>query len=156
MAVRRLRLVPDPVLHEVCAPVSVFDVALASLTRDMFETMYAATGRGLAAPQVGVTQRVFVMDALWKAETPTPMLFVNPEITARSETRVVLDEGCLSLPDQIVPVARPDAVDLRWQDLDGAWHAQQFTGFEAACVQHEIDHLDGILITEKPACPDPM
>jgi len=84
------------------------------------------------------------------------MLFVNPEITARSETRVVLDEGCLSLPDQIVPVARPDAVDLRWQDLDGAWHAQQFTGFEAACVQHEIDHLDGILITEKPACPDPM
>lgn len=151
MAVRRLRLIPDPVLQTVCTPVTSFDDALAALTRDMFETMYAATGRGLAAPQVGQTQRVFVMDALWKQADPTPMLFVNPEIVSRSAQMAVLEEGCLSIPDVLVRVARPDEVSLRWQDLDGVWQTQSFTGFEAACVQHEMDHLDGVLMTDKTA-----
>jgi len=151
MAVRQVRLVPDPVLRKVCAPVTVFDADLAALATDMLDTMYAATGRGLAAPQVGVTCRMFVMDATWKAGTPTPMIFVNPEILTRSDVWVTLAEGCLSLPGDLTDVRRPDAVGLRWQGLDGAWASAEFTGFEAACTQHEIDHLDGILIMDKPA-----
>lgn len=146
-----VRILPDPVLRAICAPVVAFDASLATLAADMLETMYAAPGRGLAAPQVGVTQRVFVMDATWKDGTPSPQVFVNPEILQVSDRTVTQPEGCLSIPGDVTQVCRPDQVRLRWQDLDASWHEADFTGFEAACTQHELDHLDGILITDKPA-----
>jgi peptide deformylase len=114
----------------------------------MLDAMYAAPGRGLAAPQVGVTQRLFVMDTTWKDAAPTPQVFVNPQIIWCSETATTMDEGCLSIPGQLVPVTRPAEVDLRWQSLDGTTQQARQTGFAAACVQHEVDHLDGILCTD--------
>ncbi len=149
----QLRFVPDPVLRAVCAPVTVFDAKLAAIAKDMLEVMYAAPGRGLAAPQVGITQRVFVMDATWKDGTPDPQVFVNAEMVECSEEIVVMAEGCLSIPDRTSRVARPAQVTLRWQDLDGAPQTGTFTGFAAACVQHERDHLDGILCTDYPEAP---
>lgn len=148
MAVRAIRVVPDPVLRAVCDRVVVFDDALAVLVADMFATMYAAPGRGLAAPQIGVSQRVFVMDATWKTGEPAPLAFVNPVIVDVSDVSVTQPEGCLSIPGDLTEVTRPDAVTLRWQDLDGRAHEQRFDGFAAACIQHEVDHLDGILITD--------
>lgn len=149
----QLRFVPDPVLRAVCAPVTVFDAKLAAIAKDMLDVMYAAPGRGLAAPQVGITQRVFVMDATWKDGTPDPQVFVNAEMVECSEEIVVMAEGCLSIPDRTSRVARPAQVTLRWQDLDGAPQTGTFTGFAAACVQHERDHLDGILCTDYPEAP---
>lgn len=145
---RAIRQVPDPVLHVVCDPVTVFDASLALLADEMLETMYAAPGRGLAAPQVGITQRLFVMDTDWKTGTPKPQVFVNPVIVGRSGVNVTRGEGCLSIPGDLVDVARPDAVMMRWQNLEGDVQEGDFTGFAAACVQHEVDHLDGILITD--------
>ena len=149
----QLRFVPDPVLRAVCAPVTVFDAELAALAKDMLDVMYAASGRGLAAPQVGITQRMFVMDATWKQGVPDPQVFVNPELADCSDEVAVLPEGCLSIPDRTSRVARPAQVTLRWQDLDGALQVGTFTGFAAACVQHERDHLDGIFCTDYPEAP---
>ena len=148
MAVRPIRVVPDPVLRETCAPVTAFDPALSDLAQDMLDTMYAAPGRGLAAPQVGVLARVFVMDATWKSGDPTPIVFVNPVIETVADRMATMDEGCLSIPDQLVSVTRPDGVALRWQDVTGRSCSGAFSGFAAACVQHEIDHLNGVLITD--------
>jgi peptide deformylase len=148
VTVRPIRLVPDPVLRQVCAPVTRFDADLKQLADDMLETMYAATGRGLAAPQVGEVLRLFVMDTEWKTGDPAPQVFVNPEIVGRSLVLVTREEGCLSIPGDLTPVARPDAVMLRWQELDCTWQEGEFEGFAAACVQHETDHLDGVLITD--------
>jgi peptide deformylase len=149
VALLDIRQVPDPVLHLVCEAVTDFDADLRRLSEDMFETMYAAPGRGLAAPQVGITKRMFVMDETWKAGDPSPMVFVNPVIMSASDTVVTQPEGCLSIPGDLTGVTRPAEVSLRWQNLDGAWHEQSFSGFAAACVQHEADHLDGILITDE-------
>lgn len=143
-----IRQVPDAILRRLCTPVAAFDADLAQLHDNMLATMYAAPGRGLAAPQVGVTQRLFVMDVTWKEGTPTPQVFVNPEVLEVSDDVVTQDEGCLSIPGDLVPVTRPASVSLRWQDLDGLTHNGQFSGFSAACVQHEIDHLNGILCTD--------
>lgn len=148
MAVAPIRLVPDDVLRTVCAPVTEFDADLAQRSQDMLDTMYDAPGRGLAAPQIGVTARLFVMDVTWKEGTTTPQVFVNPKVVATSEETATLDEGCLSIPDQMTPVTRPAQVTLAWQDLQGGAQTGSFTGFAAACVQHEIDHLDGILCTD--------
>ena len=151
MAVLPIRKLPDPVLRQVSQPVTAFDDALQALAGDMLDTMYAAPGRGLAAPQVGVLARLFVMDATWKTGTPNPMIFVNPQIVEASDTLATMDEGCLSIPGQIISIARPDRVQVTWQDLAGAAHDGMFDGFAAACTQHEIDHLNGRLITEKTA-----
>ncbi len=136
---------PDPVLRKTAAPVLAFDEALKTLVRDMFDTMYDAPGRGLAAPQVGVLQRIFVTDTTWKDGARTPLIFVNPEISGLSDDRQSFDEGCLSIPGKLTPVSRPARVRMRWQDLEGASHAAEFEGFAAACVQHELDHLNGVL-----------
>lgn len=138
---------PDPVLRQLSAP--VIDVAaLGGLIADMFETMYHAKGRGLAAPQVGVLSRVFVMDAGWKAGAKTPITMVNPEILSRSDAVQRNEEGCLSIADHPVWVARPARVEVMWLDADGALTRGAFEGFEAACICHEIDHLDGVLILD--------
>lgn len=151
MAILAIRTVPDPVLHQISAPIEVFDAALKRLTDDMLATMYDAKGRGFAAPQVGVLSRVFVMDATWKTGAPAPMACVNPRVAEASETTAILAEGCLSIPDKLVEVSRPDCVRLRWQDLTGSPQEAAFDGFAAACVQHEIDHLNGVLITDGPS-----
>ncbi len=140
---------PDPVLRVGCTPVAG-DVT--DLARDMLDTMYGAPGRGLAAPQVGVTSRLFVMDCSWKDGLPDPRVFVNPEITAR-EGRQVNEEGCLSIPGVPRRVARPARVTLTFDGVAGR-RSESFDGFAAACVCHEMDHLDGVLILDHPEVPD--
>ncbi len=145
-----LRLIPDPVLRQLCETVTVFDTVLAKSAHDMLDVMYQAKGRGLAAPQVGLSQRLFVMDADWKTGVPTPCVFVNPQIMDSSATTVVNEEACLSIPNQTSHVARPDRITLQWQGLDGAFQRADFDGFHAVCIQHERDHLDGVLCIDHP------
>ncbi len=133
---------PDPRLATVCAPVAGDVAALAA---DMLDTMYAAPGRGLAAPQVGVLLRLFVMDVTWKDGARDPQVFINPEILWRSATRKTGPEGCLSIPGVLAEVERATEVRLRWTDLAGAVREETLTGFAAICAQHEYDHLDGIV-----------
>lgn len=155
MAVRPLVLHPDARLRVTCAPVVDFDGNLRALAADMFDTMYAAPGRGLAAPQVGMTCRMFVMDADWKEGPPAPRVFVNPEILRASDGRQVYEETCLSVPGRSRRIARPAEVALRWRDGEGRPHEAVFVGVAAVIVQHEIDHLDGVLLLDHPAVPLP-
>ena len=148
MAIRELRFDGDPVLLAKADVVEAFDAKLAELVRDMFETMYAAPGRGLAAPQIGVSERVFVVDTTWKDADPQPMIFVNPHLTDRSDETALGTEACLSIPGKSFDVDRPLWVDASWQDLDGVTHQARFEGVRAVCVCHELDHLDGLLITQ--------
>lgn len=143
---------PDPRLLLPCAP-AVLDDDLRALAADMLETMYAAPGRGLAAPQVGRLVRMFVMDVTWKEGVLTPQVFVNPEVVELSAARVTGPEGCLSIPGPVTEVERAEAVRMRWTDLDGQLHEAELTGFAAICAQHEYDHLDGILTLDRLA-PD--
>ncbi len=152
--IRPIVQVPDPVLREVAAPVEAFDDGLRALAQDMLETMYEAPGRGLAAPQIGLGLRLFVMDVAWKEGEPEPYVFVNPVVVEASDERVTREEGCLSIPGRTSRVTRPAEVALRWQDLDGAEREGRFDGFAATCVQHEIDHLDGVLCIDREE-PDP-
>ena len=138
---------PDPRLSQPCAP-AVLDDALRRLAADMLETMYAAPGRGLAAPQVGRLVRMFVMDVAWTAGDPAPMVFVNPEVELLGD-RVRGAEGCLSIPGPVTEVERAAQVRVRWTALDGTAHEAAFDGFAAICIQHEYDHLDGILTLDR-------
>jgi peptide deformylase len=140
---------PDPRLRRVCAPVEAFDDLLRQLAHDMLETMYAASGRGLAAPQVGILQRLFVMDADWKTGAPRPVVMVNPRVLSVGAELAVTEEGCLSIPGVLADVRRPVSVRLAWQDLDGGDQEADLTGFEATCAQHELDHLDGLVTLDR-------
>jgi peptide deformylase len=139
---------PDPRLSLPCAP-AVLDDDLRLLAADMLETMYAAPGRGLAAPQVGRLVRLFVMDVTWKEGARSPQVFVNPKVLALSDARMSGPEGCLSIPGPVTEVERAEAVHLRWTDLDGTLREEWLTGFAAICAQHEYDHLDGILTLDR-------
>ncbi|WP_412565298.1 peptide deformylase [Thalassobius sp. MITS945101] len=145
MAVRQVLLWPDPRLTQVCAPVEA-GVDLTALAADMLDTMYDANGRGLAGPQIGVMQRIFVMDITWKEGLRAPQVLINPEIVAVSEVHVGGEEGCLSIPDTPLEVTRPAEVTMRWRDMDGLQQERRMTGFEAKCAQHELDHLNGKVI----------
>ncbi|MEM8592774.1 MAG: peptide deformylase [Pseudomonadota bacterium] len=153
MAIRPIVIHPDPLLAQVSQPVEAFDAALGSLIEDMFDTMYAAPGRGLAAVQVGVLKRLFIMDATWKDGDKSPRIFINPVITDHSAHLATNLESCLSIPDRERKVARPAEVSMRWQDGTGAACEGHFQAFEAVCVQHEFDHLDGKLILDHPEAP---
>ena len=144
MAVLPILIWPDPLLSQRASPVSVDDGTL-QLAQDMLDTMYAAEGRGLAAPQIGRLDRMFVMDATWKAGAGAPEIFLNPEILWRSAVTVPSPERCLSIPHVQAEVTRAEEIILRWTMPDGSIAAQRLTGFRAICAQHEIDHLDGIL-----------
>lgn len=135
---------PDPRLGTVCDPV-ITGQDQSQLIADMFDTMYDASGRGLAAPQVGVMNRLFVIDVTWKEGPRSPMAFLNPRILETSEACSDGEEACLSIPGITTLVTRPDWVVLAWQDGDGGQHARRFDGVEARCVQHELDHLNGIV-----------
>ncbi|ETX15740.1 N-formylmethionyl-tRNA deformylase [Roseivivax halodurans JCM 10272] len=149
MALRDILRWPDPRLSRKC--VKVGDTDVGDLVRDLFETMYDAPGRGLAAPQIGVLVRVFVMDAGWKDGEMAPRACIDPEIVAASETSETRDEGCLSIPGVTARVTRPDWIVLRYRGLDGAVHEERLEGMEATCAQHELDHLDGIVTFDRVA-----
>jgi peptide deformylase len=136
---------PDARLSRAASPVQGITAGIRRLAEDMLETMYAASGRGLAAPQVGVFQRLFVMDLTWKATNPAPLFCINPEILWRSDVLAGGAEGCLSIPGPVTQITRPQAIRLRWQGLDGTVHEARLSSIAAICAQHEIDHLDGIL-----------
>jgi len=143
MSVLPVLIWPDARLSQKCAP--VVDGPLDDLIADMFETMYAAKGRGLAAPQVGVMQRLFVMDITWKEGVPSPVVMINPTIMAAERIPVTADEGCLSIPGVLVSVERPKAVTVQWTAAEGDIHMADFDGVEARCIQHEFDHLNGVV-----------
>ncbi len=146
---RPILIHPDPRLKKVCAPVSDVSDDLRMLADDMLETMYDAPGIGLAAPQIGVLDRLIVMDCVkGENETPRPLVMFNPEIVAASDRLNVYEEGCLSIPEEYAEVKRPEAVDVRWIDRDGTAQTETFDGLWATCVQHEIDHLNGKLFID--------
>jgi peptide deformylase len=149
MAVRPLIILPDPLLKRVSAPVDAVTDEIRSLMDDMLETMYAAPGIGLAAIQIGVPRRVVVMDLVKDEEKPKdPQFFVNPEIIWASEETTEYEEGCLSIPEVFENVSRPKAVRIRYLDRDGVVHERDCEGLMATCIQHEIDHLNGVLFID--------
>ncbi|KFI33250.1 peptide deformylase [Haematobacter missouriensis] len=149
MARRLILIHPDPRLRKVAEPVTEITPELAELADDMLATMYDAPGIGLAAPQIGVSKRLIVLDCVKEAESePRPIAMFNPEILWSSEERSVYEEGCLSIPDQYAEVERPAEVEVRWLDREGLVQQERFSGLWATCVQHEIDHLDGRLFID--------
>ena len=146
---RTIILHPDPRLKKLSEPISDVNDDLRTLADDMLQTMYEAPGIGLAAPQVGVLQRLIVLDCVkGEDEKPRPIVMFNPEIVSASDETRVYEEGCLSIPEQYADVTRPSEVEVRWIDADGAEHQEVFTDLWATCVQHEIDHLDGKLFID--------
>ncbi|KJE33790.1 peptide deformylase [Thalassospira sp. HJ] len=148
MALREILIVPDPRLKKECAPVEEVNDEIKTLLDDMLETMYAAPGIGLAAPQIGVMKRVVVMDVSDDKDKPEPLKLINPEIIWESEDTSVYQEGCLSIPEQYADVERPAEVGMRYMDENGEMHEIEADGLLATCIQHEIDHLDGVLFTD--------
>ena len=146
---RPILIHPDPRLKKLCDPIADITDDLRTLADDMLETMYDAPGIGLAAPQIGVMQRLIVLDCD-KDDTvePNPIVMFNPEIKASSEDLNVYEEGCLSIPDQFAEVTRPADVTVTWIDADGNPQEADFGGLWATCVQHEIDHLNGKLFID--------
>jgi len=152
----RIYETPDPMLRQISTPVETVDDELRALIADMFETMYEAPGIGLAAVQVGVPKRLLVMDLQEPADpddensppVKQPRVFINPEIIETSGSEVPYTEGCLSVPDQYAEVMRPDHIRARWLDEQGQQHEEQLDGLLAICLQHEMDHLEGILFID--------
>ena len=147
MALIPIITIPDPVLRKVAAPITEITDGVRQLLTDMAETMYDAPGIGLAAPQISISQRLIVMDC-GKDETPELFKMINPEIISRSDELAVLEEGCLSIPDQTAEVERPASVEVKYTDIAGGEQRLTCEGLLAACVQHEVDHLNGMLFID--------
>ena len=148
MAVREIIILPDKQLRLVSKPVEKVTAEVRKLADDMFETMYEAPGIGLAAIQIGVPQRLITMDLAKKEGPPSPRVFINPEILWSSEEKASYEEGCLSIPEYYEEVERPAKVRVRFTDLDGKLHEEEAEGLFATCIQHEIDHLNGVLFVD--------
>jgi peptide deformylase len=148
MTVREIIKLPDKRLRLVSEPVKRIDASLRKLVEDMFETLYAAPGIGLAGIQVGVAKRVIIMDLSKKDDTRKPEVFINPEITWASEEKSSYEEGCLSIPEYYEEVERPAVVKVKYLNLDGKAREVEASGLLATCLQHEIDHLNGILFID--------
>ncbi|HLY46209.1 MAG TPA: peptide deformylase [Stellaceae bacterium] len=148
MALLPIITAPDPRLKLKAKPVAAVDAKVRRLMDDMLETMYHSIGIGLAAPQVGVAQRVLVVDVARDGEPPQPMRIANPEILWRSDELMIGNEGCLSLPEHYADVERPTAIRLRYLDHENEIRELEAKGLLATCVQHEIDHLDGLLFVD--------
>ncbi|SEM56724.1 peptide deformylase [Gemmobacter aquatilis] len=146
--IRPILIHPDPRLRKACEPIASISTEMGKLAEDMLETMYDAPGVGLAAPQIGITKRLIVLDCEKAPHAPRPLVMFNPEITWSSEDLSIYEEGCLSIPDQYAEVERPAEVRARWIGLDGKVQEEQFSGLWATCVQHEIDHLNGKLFID--------
>jgi peptide deformylase len=153
MAILPIIETPDPLLRQISSPVEEVTDELRRLVDDMFETMYAAPGIGLAAIQVGVPKRLLVIDLQEPKEeggepVREPLVFINPEILEESDTLQVYSEGCLSVPEMYAEVERPDRIRARWLDRDGKAHEEELDGLLGICLQHEMDHLEGILFID--------
>ncbi|MBG6211326.1 peptide deformylase [Labrenzia sp. EL_126] len=148
MTKRSIITIPDPVLREVCAPVDTVDDDIRALSDDMLETMYDAPGIGLAASQIGILKRMFVLDVAKEDAPKEPMVFINPKIVWSSEDSSVYQEGCLSIPEYFEDVERPAEVMVQFLDREGAEKEIRANGLLATCVQHELDHLDGKLFID--------
>ncbi len=147
MRLRPILTWPDDRLRTVCDPVGSEDVN--ALLDEMFEVMYAAPGRGLAAPQIGEMTRIFVMDATWKDGEKSPKALINPEILSASDELATYAEGCLSLPGLSLDVARPAEVRMAYEDASRVRREETFSGFAAVVAQHELDHLDGVVTLDR-------
>ncbi|HEY5217126.1 MAG TPA: peptide deformylase [Pseudolabrys sp.] len=148
MAIRDILVIPDKRLRLKSEPPKALDKSLRALVDDMFETMYAAPGIGLAAIQIGVAQRVVTMDLAKKDDPPEPRVFINPEVTWSSAEKSTYEEGCLSIPEYYEEVERPQAVKVKYLDLEGKPQEIEATGLLATCLQHEIDHTNGVLFID--------
>ena len=148
MALLPIIVAPDPRLKIKARPVAKVDARIRKLMDDMLETMYAAPGIGLAAPQVGEGVRVLVLDVAREGEPRAPLRIANPEIVWASEERIPCEEGCLSLPDQFAEVTRPAEVRVRYLDHENELREIHAKGLLAVCLQHEMDHLDGVLFVD--------
>ena len=148
MALREIITLPDKRLRLVSEPVKKITADIRKLVEDMFETMYDAPGVGLAAIQVGAPKRVVTVDVAKKEEPKNPLVFINPEIVAYSDEKAVHEEGCLSIPEIYEDVERPAQVTVKYLDLDGQQHEVEADGLLATCLQHEIDHLNGVLFID--------
>jgi peptide deformylase len=148
MALREILILPDKRLRLVAAPVKKIDAGIRALVADMFETMYEAPGIGLAAVQVGETKRVVTLDLAKKDDPKAPLVLINPKLTWHSDEIATYEEGCLSIPEFYEEVERPAQVRVSFLDLDGKEQELDATGLLATCIQHEIDHLDGVLFID--------
>ncbi|NBJ11791.1 peptide deformylase [Microvirga arsenatis] len=148
MSIRPLVILPDPKLRVISEPIKEITDDVRRLADDMLETMYDAPGVGLAAIQIGVPLRMVTMDVSKSEEERQPMVLINPEITWASEEKRVYEEGCLSIPEYYEEVERPDRVRFRYMNLQGETLEQEADGLLATCVQHEIDHLNGVLFID--------
>lgn len=146
--IRPLVILPDPVLRQLSNPLERVDDAVRKLADDMLETMYDAPGIGLAAIQIGEPVRMLVIDLSKEDEPNEPQVFINPELVASSSEFSVYEEGCLSIPDYYAEVERPDTITLKYLDRDGKQHLLEADGLLATCLQHEIDHLNGVLFID--------
>jgi len=148
MALREILVAPDPILKAKAKPVVEVDESLRRMMDDMLETMYAAPGIGLAAPQIGISLRVIVMDAAQEGEARAPLFMANPELVWVSDEDACYEEGCLSVPEHYADVVRPAEIRVRYLDRDGKSQELQTGGLLATVIQHEMDHLDGVLFID--------
>ena len=148
MSLKKIIIHPDPRLKKVCEQIDGISPEMRKLATDMLETMYDAPGIGLAGPQVGVLERIFVMDVAGKEAAPEPRVLINPRITWASEEVNVHEEGCLSIPGIYEDVTRPAKVRMQFKDIDGNDLEEEFEDIAATCAQHELDHLDGTLFLD--------
>jgi peptide deformylase len=148
MALRDILILPDRRLRQVSEPVKKVDAGIRQLVEDMFETMYDAPGIGLAAIQVGAPKRVVTMDLAKKDDPKNPQVLINPEVIWASEEKAIYEEGCLSIPEYYGDVERPAQVKVKYLDLEGQTHELEASGLLATCLQHEIDHLNGVLFID--------
>src|ERR1044071_312198 len=145
MAKREILVLPDARLRAIAEPIAKVDAEIKKLAQDMLDTMYDAPGIGLAAPQIGEMKRIVVMDLAKEGEKPDPIVMINPEILKYSEETVTTEEGCLSIPEIYYDVERPAEVTVKYIDLDGNIVEREAKDRLAICIQHELDHLDGVL-----------
>ena len=148
MAKKQILTIPDPLLRKVSEPVTSVNTEVKNLLDDMLETMYAAPGIGLAAVQVGVLKRIIVIDLSKDGEKKDPLFIINPQITYKSDELISYEEGCLSIPNQFAEVKRPSSCKVNYLDYDGKKREINADGLLATCIQHEVDHLNGVLFID--------
>ena len=148
MSKKKILTIPDPILREISQPVKKVDKDIKNLMDDMLETMYDAPGIGLAAVQIGILKRVIVIDLSKEKEKKKPIFLVNPEIISKSDDLVSYEEGCLSIPNQFAEIERPNSCKVKYLGYDGKQNELKAEGLLATCIQHEIDHINGILFID--------
>ncbi|MDA9678257.1 peptide deformylase [Candidatus Pelagibacter sp.] len=149
MSIREIITVPDEILKKSSKPIEKVGINEKKLITDLFETMYNSNGIGLAAVQVGILKRILVIDVSSKKDEKKPMCFINPIIKKLSDETSVYEEGCLSIPDTFIEIQRPKICEIEYADINGKVKIKEFDGLLSTCIQHEINHLDGVLIIDQ-------